>query len=255
MYRINKHIKFEKELWTACVSTKVPVLTHDAIHVWKAKLSISLEQRALFWSFLSEDEQIKAKRFYFEKDRFSYIAGRGILRTLIGAYTKTEAGEIAFSYTKFGKPSLSNNDSLHFNVSHSGSLALFAFTQKSMIGVDIEKMNPSIDFETITRRFFSKNEAKTVLNLPTQNRADAFYKCWTRKEAFIKGHGHGLSLPLDQFEVSILDENPVALKKVNWSPSIVKEWRLYSFEPCEKYRAALIINGKMKHLSFLDWQY
>ncbi len=254
MYRNDKHIRYSKDLWSECSAEDMPTLLNDEIHVWKANLTISVSQRAFFWRFLSEDEQVKAKRFYFEKDRFNYIAGRGILRSLIGIYTQQKPNEIQFSYTEFGKPSLSNNTQLCFNVSHSGNTILLAFTQKNSIGVDIEKINDTIDFQTIAKRFFSKKEAQIVLNLPHKERTIAFYKCWTRKEAFIKGHGQGLGLPLDQFEVSILDKKPVVLHSIQWAPETVKNWHLYSFEPDEENMAALIIKEKKKNLLFFEWR-
>lgn len=253
MHRNGKHIRFSKELWSECSVEDTPMLSNDEVHVWKANLIISTSQRDLFWSFLSEDEQVKAKRFYFEKDRFNYIAGRGILRSLIAVYTQQNPNRIQFSYTEFGKPSLVNNTQLSFNVSHSSDTILLAFTQKNAIGVDIEKIDATIDFQTIVKRFFSKNEAQIVLNLPVEQRATAFYKCWTRKEAFIKGHGQGLGLPLDQFEVNILDENPVVLHTVQWAPVTVKDWCLYSFEPDKESMAALIIKAKKKKLAFFEW--
>jgi 4'-phosphopantetheinyl transferase len=180
-----------------------------------------------WWQLLSPDEQERAARFHFERDRQYFCATRAALRSLLSAYLKAPPLELSFQYSDKGKPGLDSrylSCGIEFNVSHSGGLALLGFTLNRHIGVDIEKIRNDVDCEAIARRFFSAREQEQLSLLPADQRAEAFFRCWTRKEAFIKALGEGLSHPLDQFDVSLdvsgrvsLVTRPVAEDARHWS--------------------------------------
>src|SRR4051812_2138588 len=171
-------------------------LPENVVHVWRADLAAPAAD------VLSADEREKAAQFHFDKDRTRYIAARSILRQLIARYERVPAETIQFSYNTYGKPALEGS-SLRFNASHSGGLALLAFARNKNVGVDIERIRADPASREIASQFFSEDEIAALRALPAETLAPAFFACWTRKEAFIKAHGSGLSLPLHKFVVSV----------------------------------------------------
>ncbi|MGK0389490.1 MAG: 4'-phosphopantetheinyl transferase, partial [Maribacter sp.] len=143
-----------------------------------------------------------------------------------------------------------NHLNLQFNVSHSKGIGLLAFTHDADIGVDLEPVNKEIDVQKLAARFFSSNESKTVLSLPYAEQFPAFFRCWTRKEAFIKAHGEGLSLALDSFEVSVLEMEDVEMIAIRWGMEEVKEWRLFSFEVEVNLMAGLVVKKEVDEIKF-----
>jgi 4'-phosphopantetheinyl transferase len=202
---------------------------------------------------LSPDEKQRAAKFHYPKDRDHFINARGILRSLLGRYLSLPAGEIAFTYSAYGKPDLATETSLNFNVSHAGGYGLFGFTSGAPLGVDLEKTDKSIEVGRLASRFFSPTEAATVLALPAGDQVAAFFRTWTRKEAFIKAHGEGLSLPLDQFSVTVDLEKVVCLKQINWAPETVEDWSMASFMVMEDLPGGLAVFGRITKLTFLDF--
>ena len=156
---------------------------------------------------LSADEHARAERFYFQKDRERFMVARGLLRTVLGRYLNQEPSQLRFCYSPYGKPALatgSGRNTLRFNVSHSHGLALYAITCGRELGVDVELIRPELPDEEIAERFFSFQEVSGLRALPPNMRLEAFFNCWTLKEAYIKARGEGLSLPLDQFDVALV---------------------------------------------------
>lgn len=251
MSRSQSLAKSHKEIWVK--KDKAFLTKPGAIHVWKANLSASDEELNSYWSLLSKEEQVRAQRFYFKKDKYHFLKSRGILKILLSNYLDLNPESIIFEYTKFGKPFLKNTN-LQFNVSHAAGRGLFAFTFDSLIGVDIEKIKTEIEFKNLVNRFFSKNEAAIILGLKCQDQAKAFFKCWTRKEAFIKAHGEGLSIPLDCFEVSILDSETLRLKTVDWQQETAKDWSLASFEPYENWLGAIAVKGEIQKVNYFEFE-
>ena len=205
-------------------------LRSNEVHIWSADLSSDSSQIEHYWQLLSLDEKDRANRFKLKKLRTYYITTRGILRKLIASYLGITPESFEFQYNDYGKPSLKMDTPLQFNLSHSAGIGVFAFTLDAVIGVDVELVKTDFEIKKLTTRFFSKNESQIILSLPEALQYKVFFNCWTRKESFIKGHGEGLSLPLDQFEVSVLDEIPVELRAIYWNMEEVKEWFLASFE-------------------------
>ena len=223
-----------------------PILGNDEIHVWRASLDLPVLQSRSLLLTLAAEELRRAERYRFQEDREHFIIARGLLRTILGGYLDIEPGELQFHYNPNGKPALDGvpgGDTLHFNLSHSHGLALFAVTHGRDIGVDLEHIRPHFDEDQIAERFFSFQEVAALHALPRSMQKEAFFACWTRKEAYIKGTGQGLSLPLDQFDVSVVPGEPAALISTRWDPQEASRWSLQELNPGTGYVGALAVAG------------
>lgn len=185
---------------------------------------------------LDSAERDRAARFRFDHLRSRFILARGSLRLLLSAHTGISPASIPFRYGPKGKPSLGVPSPIHFNVSHSGDLALFAFARELEIGIDVEQIRPISDMQQIAQRFFAPDEAANLLSLQTELRIEAFFRCWCRKEAVLKATGDGLSTPLDSFSVSLLPDQPAALLRM---PPGGGAWSLHDVPAAPGYSAAL----------------
>ena len=165
-----------------------PTLMAGDVHVWQAGLDQPDVVLGGLESLLSTNERERAGRFHFERDRRRFVAGRGVLRAIIGAYLGVRPEQVMFGYGQRGKPALAMplaQGELRFNVSHSHDLALFAFACGQEVGVDLERMRPIVDAEQIAQRFFSVSERSILQSLPVERREVAFFICWTRLVAYI----------------------------------------------------------------------
>ncbi len=231
-------------------------LPNGEIHLWCASLNQSPECIQRLEQTLSKDEHLKAKHFYFEKDKSQFIVSHGILRIILNRYLGFKPNQFDFSYSSYGKPYLTKrfgDGNLKFNLAHSHELALYAFTRVSEIGVDIEYIQSLIDTDQIATRFFSANEYAIFSELPTSQKQEAFYICWTRKEAYIKAIGDGLAHTLDKFDVSLTPGKQARLLRVEDNPKEASRWSLVSLTPAPNYVAALAVEGHDWHLSC--WQF
>jgi 4'-phosphopantetheinyl transferase len=210
------------------------------VHLWTVHLEASEDIFTRSLSWLSEEETSRAERFRFDRHRRAFVIGRAALRTLLARYLGTEAAAIQFVYGPHGKPALADPScSLRFNASNSGSLAAFAFTTGCEIGVDVEQHRPLSDFENIADRFFSPEETAELLNLPPNEKTAGFFNCWTRKEAFIKAMGGGLSIPLDSFRVTLQPGVPARMVSLDGSEEAARGWTLHHFDPAPDYAGAI----------------
>ena len=221
------------------------VLGEDEVHVWRAPLAPPAERLAALASTLREDERARAARFVFERDRNAYIATRGTLRILAGAYLGREPGTLELGYLEKGKPYLAvpSGERLRFNVSHSGELALLAFVQGRELGVDIERRRELQDLLSLAKTAFSPPEFAALCRLPGYERTGAFYACWSRKEAFIKATGEGISQLCD-FEVNVRAEEPACLLRVPGPPPLYPSWSIRDLPAIPGYAAALVVAGE-----------
>ncbi len=230
-------------------------LPEHEVHVWRARLDVPARDiPALQWA-LSAEENARAARFYFERDRSRWIVARGLLRKLLGYYTRTDPRLINFELNRYGKPALAfptPHAALQFNVSHSADLALYAFTWRRPLGVDVEYMRPDIEYDQIARHSFSPGEQRTFAGLSLEEKHEAFYRCWTRKEAYIKARGIGLSLSLDLFDVSLLPGEPAALLCSREDPQEAQRWSMRQLDPGPGYAGALVVEGTDWHLQCYD---
>ncbi len=232
------------------------ILGSDEVHVWRATLDQTKSQIENFRHTLAADEQARAERFYFRRDRAHFIVARGVLRALLGFYLNKAPECLSFRYSSHGKPALaweSGGDTFRFNLSHSHGVALYAVTRGREVGIDLEYIRSDLEVEQIAERFFSRREIATLRALPIDLRTDAFFLCWTRKEAYIKARGEGLSLPLDQFDVSLIPGEPAALLSTHRGSHEALRWSLQELTPAPGYVAALGVEGHGWGLACWQW--
>jgi len=226
------------------------VLARNEVHIWRATVEVTPEVAARAEKSLSSDERAKADRFFFERDRHRFIVARGFLRGILSLYLNCTPTDLHFSYSEYGKPFLAGrhaDSDLNFNLAHSAKLALYGITLRRAIGVDLERIRHEFDTVEIARTFFSAGESSRLLSIPTNARAKAFFDCWTRKEAFIKAKGMGLSLPLDQFDVSLSPGEPALLLQTRWDANERLRWSLRAIDVGPGYAASVAVEGH-------DWQ-
>ena len=223
------------------------VLHGRDIHIWRAILE-PVTPGALedFRRLLSKDERERADRFHFERHRSRFAVCRGTLRKILGRYLDIGPGRVDFEYGAKGKPAL--NPAVHprglfFNLAHSRHLALFAVSRRRPLGIDLEYQREMPRAQDLARRFFSPREHAWIMEMPQQKRQEGFYRCWTRKEAFIKAIGSGFAFPLDRFTVSLDPDSPPRLVRVEGSPEATSSWSMAAMIPADGYQAALVAEG------------
>lgn len=202
---------------------------------------------------LSDDEISRANRFHFEKDRKQFVVSRGILRTLLGNYLDCQPNKLSLLYSPYGKPFIENNEGLRFNLAHSQDVAVFGFSIKREIGVDVEQIRQISDMEVLAARFFCQEETAKLMRLLPSERYSAFFRCWTRKEAYIKGLGKGLGIDLDQFEVSLSPGEPAALLRSLPGFADVSLWHLQEIPVEPGYVGAVAVEGPEWNLTCFNW--
>jgi 4'-phosphopantetheinyl transferase len=230
-------------------------LNSDEVHVWAANLEAEKERNCHFSGMLSPDELEKARRYYFEKDRNHFIAARGILRSILGGYLNIEPAGLCFTYSTYGKPSISgeqNPGRVFFNISHSYGLALYAFSYCGEIGIDIERIRPEQYDDSIASEILSKQEIALLNALPSDQRAKSFFACWVRKEAFLKACGRGLSIAPEKIEVSLTAGGPYALPGMEGDCAGTL-WSFRDLDACPGYAAALAVRQQDCQVKYLKW--
>jgi 4'-phosphopantetheinyl transferase len=218
----------------------------DEVHVWRASLSRGEEEMLMLRRSLSEDELRRAQRFRFSRDRASFIAARGILREILGRYLHTPPERVRFGYNAYGKPELldaEGRERLRFNLSHAGGVALFAVTSGGEVGVDVEALRDDVACSELAAQFFSRREVEALSALSAHAHTRAFFNCWTRKEAYIKARGMGLSLPLYCFDVSLAPGEPAALLATRGDEPGAERWSLRAIDVGAAYVAAVAVEG------------
>jgi len=217
------------------------------LHIWLFELSAGAPALDYFRQQLSADEAARADRFCFPHLRVSYIIAHGVLRGVLARYLRKSPAEIQFSYNPQGKPRVAqDHHGFQFNLSHSGMLAACAVAAGCDIGVDIEQTRPISGLFDIARRFFSRAECLDLETVPAEQQVLAFFNCWTRKEAYIKAVGGGLSIPLDSFCVSLLPDEPARL--LSNCENDAARWNLHAFDPGPGYRGAVAYTGYPRDL-------
>jgi 4'-phosphopantetheinyl transferase len=224
-------------------------LAPGEIHVWQVHLDAAPGQVESLGRALSADEWERAHRFRFDKHRRQYVVGRGALRTLVAAYLGSRPAEIQFSYGPRGKPFLAppfdrlDDRGLQLNLSNSHELALVVFVLGREVGVDVEYLRPMTDCEQIAERFFSESERRTLRYIPFPAKQEAFFNCWTRKEAYLKAVGEGLAAPLDSFDVTLALNEPPRMLSLKGDAVRAAGWFFHHLRPAEDYIGAVAIEG------------
>lgn len=221
-----------------------PPLTTEDVHVWLLRLEEYVAHFEWFLQRLAPDEVERVWRYHRKKDREHFAVARAMTKAILGGYLNVAAEQVRFRYNAFGKPAVDHigaND-LRFNLSHSNGLALLAVACQREVGVDVEYQCAKVATEDIAKRFFSAAEVESIGRLPNHLHVDGFFKCWTRKEAYIKGIGTGLSFPLDKFTVSLNPAVP-ALLEVAGNNKEKSRWMFWDISPNVDYSAAVVAEG------------
>lgn len=231
-------------------------LKGDTLHVWRAWLDVGDDTRRWLASHLSRDELARAGRYHSSRDRERFIVARGILRTLLGNYLDVAPAQLVLGRGSHGKPHLERPRAgldLRFNVSHSGDLALYVFALDRDVGIDVERVHELPDAEAVAKVVFSPQEVVAWRSLPPGQRSAGFFACWTRKEAYIKARGRGLSLPLASFSVSVAPSEPAALLNEGSAMSSSTCWSLRDVHVSPAFAATLAVEGRVLRQVLYQW--
>jgi 4'-phosphopantetheinyl transferase len=226
-------------------------LAHGEIHIWRVLLDHPPVLLGLLSTYLSAEEAARAERFVFTHDKNHFIVRRGMLRVIVGRYLGMPPRSLLIEKGPYEKPcvsAISGKPPLHFNLSHSHGLALYAFALHGRVGIDLEMLRPEFATREVAEQFFSPTEQGELFCLPPESRIQGFFNCWTRKEAYVKATGKGLTVPLDSFDVSLTPGCPPTLRVADSDL-----WSVFSFCPAPGYAAAAIVEGKGLNSRFYDW--
>jgi 4'-phosphopantetheinyl transferase len=227
-------------------------LAPGEVHVWCASLERAPNGVAELASVLSEDEQARAARYHSPVGRRQFMVARGLLRTLLGRYLSLDPKRITFALGPQGKPGLAGSARPHFNVSHSHGVALIAVTDRTEVGVDVERLRHLSSQMELADRFFSPWEAATLRALDPEARCERFFHLWTRKEAFLKAHGAGLSFGLERVEMTH-DPEEVRVLRIDGSTEAAAAWALRGLTPAPGYVGALALQDHDFTLRCWHW--
>lgn len=246
--------------WSFPVEWQTPphdlLLAEDEVHVWSAHLDQPSSVVARMLRNLSLEERMRAQRFHLLQDRDRYIITHGILRAILAQYMNIEPVDLPLHALPNGKPVLApglSGDQLQFNLTHSHELVIYAVSRGRQLGIDVECTRAHPLDEEIAERFFSPHEVAALRALPQSRRREAFFACWTRKEAYIKARGAGLHMPLSQFTVVVASDQPAALLQDEADPQAVSRWSLQSLDVGPGYAAALAVEGHRWQLRRWRW--
>lgn len=230
-----------------------PVIWPNEVHVWRARLDVPWS-----WTFdeaLSLEDRARADRFRFESDRRKFCVARASLRLILARYLKSKAGRLQIETGEHGKPYFADakaSQGLRFNLSHSNQLALIGITRDREVGVDVEYVRPNFVTDEVAGHFFSSAEAEVLRSLPADQKAQSFFNCWTRKEAYIKARGEGLYCPLDQFDVTVAPGTPAMLLNSRIDSREVARWSFQELCPDADYAATVAIERGFSRLVLWD---
>ena len=219
-------------------------ILENQLHIWRSTLDGSEEERAKLASYLSSEETARAERFVFAKDRDHFVVARGMLRELLGGYLGRRADEVQFETGPIGKPFVRGAE-IKFNLSHSHGLGVYAFTVGREVGIDTEKVRPEFAGMDIAERYFSKAEQEELRQVAPARQSEAFFLCWTRKEAYVKAHGKGLQIPLDSFDMSMAPGERIRLRSAD-----SERWTVWSFKPVNGFVGAVVGEGRFEEIRF-----
>ncbi len=224
-------------------SARLSGLERGEVHVWRLRLGATAAGLASLRDLLDDAERQRADRFVFGVHRDRYVVAHGLLRRLISRYTGGSAASIAFVGGARAKPRLSGRSSLRFSLSHSGDLGLVALAWHREVGVDVEAVRPLADLDGLAATCLSPSERAELEALPEARRQRAFFEGWTRKEAFLKAIGDGLSRPLPGVDVTLRPGEPARLLRVEWDPGLCSRYALWALDPGDGFAGALATEG------------
>jgi len=233
-------------------------LTTAKVQIWQASLEQPVEVIQKLEALLSEEEAQRANRLRYRQHRQFFIARRGILRHLLSQHTGADPEKIQLVYTQSGKPLLSSLDEtsdICFNLAHSGRLGVYVFTRGRRVGIDLEAIRFVNEMDRVAEMNFSPEEYRKFETIGEGERSAAFYRCWTRKEAFLKAVGDSVSCPLQEFEVSLEPGAPAELLAVRGSKEQAQKWSMHDLRIQDGYAASLVVEGDGYSISHKQWAY
>jgi 4'-phosphopantetheinyl transferase len=228
-------------------------IASNAVHVWCVRLGLPDSGAEVHRASLSAEERARADRFRFARDRARYTVAHSALRHILARHAGTPPDRLRFVANEYGKPSLASPSPIRFNLSHSHDLALVAVTSGREVGVDVERVRPEVECLEVARCYFSPREVAALAALPIALRVHGFFTCWTRKEAYIKATGRGLSQALDAFDVTVEPGSPAALLRCADDPSEVERWTMRGLSPAPGYVGALAVEGGDWNAIVREW--
>ncbi len=219
------------------------------VHVWALALSDAATPAA-YRSALTVDEQQRADSYRFDGDRYRWITARFALRSVLGAYLGISADAVRFHLNTYGKPGIADASSLHFNLSHTRKYAFIAIGCWPL-GIDVETMDRNVQFVELAQRFFAREEVEILLGTPAAKRQRIFYKLWTRKEAYVKARGLGLSLPLRAFSVGLQDTSAIIQTEARWDDR--NTWHCHDVGRHDDHVASLVCPHRDISVLQISW--
>ena len=228
-------------------------LSAGEVHLWDADLAVEAHRLAQLASYLDQDELARADRFHFERDRRRFMAGRGLLRQILASYLDLAPYAVRFNYTGNGKPYLLAHSELHFNVSHSAETLVVAVARDRQLGVDVEVLPLDAADHGVANLVFCRAERASLEAFDVTEYSRIFARLWTRKEAYIKADGRGMTLQLDHIDVGTLPQGILLYQpELNqWTPA--PDWTLHTLGPSPRYVCSLAIEGADCSVACAEW--
>jgi len=230
-------------------------LGEDEIHVWAATLDLPGQTCAALERTLAFDEMERAGRFHFQHDRIRFIVGRATVRAVLGCYLGADPAQLQFAYSRYGKPSLAapHSGTIHFNASHSHELILIAVTRACAVGVDVERVHSLGEINKIAAEFCSPEEVAKLRAVPQPSRSLAFFNLLTRKEAYLKATGVGLSDQVRHVATTFLPGEPAKILAVSGDRAAARAWSLKDLLPATGFIGA--VAGQARNLRLACWRW
>lgn len=223
-------------------------LFERAVHIWAIRTKVPSAVVAECEKYLAPEEVTRAARFSFDRPSHTFIVARGFLRRLLGKYLAADPRGIPLAYTSKGKPVLAFDTRINFNVTHSSDMAAIAIALDCRVGIDLEEIRPLPGLEEIARRFFCWEEAAEILSCSESERARSFFRCWTRKEAYIKAVGEGLHIPLDSFRVTVKPDDFARFVHLGGDAKAAEAWTLHDLNLASDCAAAVTYEDRVRSL-------
>ena len=214
----------------------------NEVHVWTVRISEATPDLDWLTSVLSPAEHARAERFFRLEDRVRFNVSHGGLRRLLAAYGGGDPAGVTFTESKFGKPALADSKGLQFNMAHSGDVVMYAMTANRVVGVDVEAARPNVDFLEVSGQFAPEEHA-VIRAAEGADRVAAFYRCWARKEAYLKARGEGLGYPLNAFAVTVAPGLPPRLEWASDDAAAASRWTMFDVSPGSGYAGAVVVEG------------
>jgi 4'-phosphopantetheinyl transferase len=240
------------------LTDRLPLPEGDEAQVWIGLLSEVSPSLPDLERFLSAEEKGKAARFLRAEDRSRYVAAHGMLRHILARYLSVAPAGLEFAHSAFGKPALdrrAGQPAITFNLAHSGDAIACAVALDHRIGVDIEAVRTDLDIMGVAEGQFSDREAAALRTIDPSERTEAFFRCWTRKEAYVKARGEGLGLPLNQFAVAFGREEPPRMQWAADDPAAPTRWSMFDLDSSPGYAGAVVVEGLSVRLRRLRWTF